>query len=492
MALFLNTRSRCQGIHRRDLDPSFSIFICVCKFCWYCRYFSHYAELIIKNGSQPSRKVGKLISSSWYFFRPSKRSVLSILVLNATEDSTLYGKNEVLEHNEPVFQTVGQLLEINPEKKEGRIYIPDIAGLPIRLNFNKLEKTATWNSNNITSATLTKNYSPPRRTRTAHPKGAYMAETKGIDVLIKGPLFPRLMEKVDEHFRLHKFWLADDREAFLSEVGPRIRGLVTSGGAGMGADRKFIDSLPNLEIIVSNGVGYDPIDIGRAKEKGIIVTNTPKVLNDCVADLGVTLLLAVSRRICEAERYVRDGDWKTKGRFPYATKVGGKVLGIAGFGNIGQGVAKRAEAFGMDVHFYDPAPKDHPGRTRHESLVALASASDFLILTLPGGDATRGIINLEVLKALGPNGYLINIARGSVVNDDDLITALREKLIAGAGLDVFVNEPEVPAPLFEMKNVTLLPHIASNTKETTTAMADLVFDNLYAHFTGKDVLTRVV
>ena len=319
-----------------------------------------------------------------------------------------------------------------------------------------------------------------------------MTGTKAIDVLMRGPLHPRLMEKVEEHFNLHKLWLADDREAFLREVGPRIRGLVTSGGAGMGANREFIDSLPNLEIIASNGVGYDPIDIGRAKEKGIIVTNTPKVLNDCVADLGFTLVLAVSRRICEAERYVRDGDWKTKGRFPYATKVGGKVLGIVGLGNIGQNVAKRAEAFGMNVHFCDPVQKDQPGRTRHENLVSLASASDFLILTLPGGEATKGIINLEVLKALGPKGYLINIARGTVVNDGDLITALREGFIAGAGLDVFVNEPEIPAPLLEMKNVTLLPHIASNTVETTTAMADLVFDNLYAYFTGKDVLTRVV
>ena len=316
--------------------------------------------------------------------------------------------------------------------------------------------------------------------------------TKNIDVLVVGLVNPRYVERLDQNFRTHKLWLAEDKDAFLREVGPKIRGLATSGNPVMGASKALIDQLPKLEIIASSGVGYDPIDIGAAKARGVIVTNTPGVLNDCVADLGLTMLLSVARRVCEADRYVRAGKWKSQGRFPMATKVGGKVCGIVGLGNIGQAVAKRAAAFDMNIHYYDPFPKPGCTYTRHESIAELAKHSDFLVLTLPGGKETQRVINADILRALGSKGFLISMSRGSVVDEKALVAALKDGTIAGAGMDVYDSEPNVPEELFSMDNVVILPHIASSTNETFAAMGDLAYDNIYAHFTGKPVLTRVV
>ncbi|MCD2358158.1 2-hydroxyacid dehydrogenase [Pantoea sp. MHSD4] len=315
---------------------------------------------------------------------------------------------------------------------------------------------------------------------------------KQCNVLIKGKFLPpQLIENIEQSFTAFRLWEAEDEAAFLTEKGADIDMLVTSGNAVMGAPAALIAALPNLKAICSNGVGYDSIDTEAARSRGIVVTNTPEVLNDCVADLGMALLLDVARRISEADRFTRAGHW-AQGRFPLSSKIGGKVCGIVGLGNIGQAVARRAQAFDMQIHYYNPRSRSDVPYTRHESLVDLAQRADFLVLTLPGGAATRHIINADVLQALGPEGYLINIARGSVVDQQALVAALETGRIAGAGLDVFEQEPQVPDALRQLDNVVITPHIASSTRETMAAMADLVFENMLAFSRGEPVLTRVV
>ncbi|WNN43956.1 2-hydroxyacid dehydrogenase [Winslowiella toletana] len=315
---------------------------------------------------------------------------------------------------------------------------------------------------------------------------------KQFKVLIKGPHLPqRLLNNVDQQFTTYRLWEAADPEALLREVGPDIDAILTSGNPQMGASAGLIARLPNLKVICSNGVGYDAIDIAAAQARGIVVTNTPTVLNSCVADLGMALLLNIARRINEADRYTRAGNWQSQGRFAPATKPGGKVCGILGLGSIGRELARRAEAFDMDIHYYNPRSRPQVPWTRHDSLLSLAQQSDFLVLTLPGGAETHHLVNAEVLQALGAKGYLINIARGSVVDEQALIAALDSGTIAGAALDVFEHEPSVPAALLQRDNVVVTPHIASSTDETMQAMADLVFENLLAFSQGEKVLTRV-
>lgn len=315
---------------------------------------------------------------------------------------------------------------------------------------------------------------------------------KNINAVIVGKLSDRLMEKVESNFNAYRLWEIEDKDKFYLTKGDSIQALVTSGNPVMGASKELIGKFPNLKIIASNGVGYDPIDIITAKEKGIVVTNTPGVLNKCVADIGLGLLLSVGRRICEANNYVKSGKWPIEGRFPMSTKISGKVCGIVGLGNIGLEVAKRAQAFDMDIHYYDPVDKNSVPYKKHDSILSLAESSDFLVLTLPGGEKTKGCIDEKIFKALGEKGFLISISRGSVVNEKDLIVALKNKVIAGAGLDVYAHEPNVPEELLRLENVVTTPHIASSTTETFNAMADLVFDNLIAFFSDKTVITRVV
>lgn len=317
--------------------------------------------------------------------------------------------------------------------------------------------------------------------------------SKPFNVLLKGPLLPqRLQDNLDAHFTTSRLWQQEDQTAWLAQHGAGIEALVTSGNALMGADARLLAQLPNLKVICSNGVGYDSIDIAAAEARGIVVTNTPGVLNSCVADTGMALLLDVARRISAADRYVRAGNWQAKGRYPLTTKVGGKVCGIVGLGGIGKALATRAQAFDMDVHFYNPRSRPDVPYTRHDSLLSLAKQADFLVLTVPGGAATRHLVNGAVLRALGPQGFLINIARGSVVDQQALIAALEAGEIAGAGLDVFEQEPEIPAALLNRDDVVITPHFASSTVETMAAMADLVFENLLAFSQGEAVLTRVV
>lgn len=310
-------------------------------------------------------------------------------------------------------------------------------------------------------------------------------------LLMVGPLLPDLVADLESRYRVHRLWEAADADALLREHGPHIRGIATSGR--FGATAELINALPALEGIFSFGVGYDTIDLAAARARGVVVTNTPGVLDACVADTALALMLAAPRRIAQADRFVRAGRWPSE-NFPLGTRMSGKRCGIVGLGNIGLQIARRAAAFDMEILYTNRKPRaDAPEGYRYcPDIETLAAECDFLVLAVPGGDATRHMVNAKVLDALGPTGWLINIARGTVVHEAALVSALQDKRIAGAGLDVFEHEPATPAAFNAMDNVVLLPHIASGTHETRRAMADLMVANLDGWFRDEKVLTRVV
>jgi lactate dehydrogenase-like 2-hydroxyacid dehydrogenase len=309
------------------------------------------------------------------------------------------------------------------------------------------------------------------------------------DVLIAVPIFPAAMETLDRLFATHRLWQATDRAALLAQLRDSARAIVTSGGAG--ADAMLIAALPKAEIIASFGVGYDAIDLDAAKARGIAVTNTPDVLTDDVADLALGLIIDVTRRISRGDRFVRAGAW-LKGGMELATALRGQRLGIVGLGRIGLAVARRAEACGMVIAYHGPRRKAEAPYPYVADLVDLARQSDILVLTLPGGAGTRHLVNAEVLAALGPQGTLVNVARGSIVDETALVAALQNGALGAAALDVFEDEPRVPEALFALENVVLQPHVGSATQATRAAMGQLVVDNLVAHFAGRPLPTRVV
>jgi len=309
------------------------------------------------------------------------------------------------------------------------------------------------------------------------------------EIIIVNKHYARTEEVLEREFSCYKLYEAPSREELLKEVAPRVRGLATFGPPG--ADGPFMDRFPKLEIIANFGVGVDAIDLAAAKARNIIVTNTPDVLNECVADCGMALVLNTLRKFPQSEAYLRSGYWATRGTYPFTTALGGKTLGVLGLGRIGEAVAKRALAFGMKIRYHNRNKKDVP-YSYDPDPVALAKNSDVLVVVTPGGPETAGIINAKVLDALGPDGYLVNIARGSVVDEPVLLKYLQEGRIAGAGLDVYADEPNVPPAFFALDNAVLLPHVASATVETRTAMGNLQIENLRRHFGGKPLLTRVV
>ena len=306
-------------------------------------------------------------------------------------------------------------------------------------------------------------------------------------VLTAAKLWPPMMEALHGAFEVHDRTHLSDPAAF-AQIAPRVRGVAASGESKV--PRELIAQLPALEMISVFGVGYDGVDVAAARERGIAVTHTPNVLNDEVADLAVALVLAVSRRLVEADRYVRGGQWKN-GPMPLARKVSGTRMGIVGLGRIGQAIAKRAEAFGMSIAYTGRNAKPESPYRYVASAEALAAEVEFLVVITPGGAGTRKLIDAKVLAALGKKGYLVNVARGSVVDEAALVEALQNGTIAGAGLDVFENEPHVPEALFALDNVVLVPHIGSATWQTRQAMADLAFGNLRAHFAGEKLLSPV-
>ena len=305
-------------------------------------------------------------------------------------------------------------------------------------------------------------------------------------VLNTGRLPPALMARLAAQYALHDLNAEPDRAAFLAARGGDFKAVVTS--AGVGIDGVLMAALPNLRIISSFGGGLDKIDLAAAPARGIAVGYTPDVLNDCVADTAFGLLIDVARGFSAADRFVRRGDW-LRGQFQLTRKVSGARLGLVGMGRIGRTIARRSTGFEMDVRYHSRKPVADVPWTHEPSLIDLARWADFLVLITAGGAGTRHLVNAAVLDALGPEGYLINVARGSVVDESALIAALSHKRIAGAGLDVFENEPNVPPALMTLDNVVLLPHVASATHQTRQAMADRVFDNLHSYFASGRLLS---
>jgi len=314
-----------------------------------------------------------------------------------------------------------------------------------------------------------------------------MKMRRRIEILQVLPTLSPADAVLEKAYVVHKLWLATDRAAFLAALGAEVRAVVTTGGGG--AKAEVIDSLPALEIISCFGVGVDAIDIPLCKARGIAVTNTPDVLTNDVADMAIGLLLATLRRLPQGDRFVRSGKWLA-GNFPLSDALGGKVMGIVGMGRIGQAIGHRAEAFGVRVVYHGPRQKPDLPQRYYPDLRKMAQESDILMVACPGGAATRNLVDAGVLHALGPQGYLINIARGSVVDEPALVTALQAGKLAGAGLDVFADEPKTPELLWAMENVVLQPHAGSATHQTRAAMGDLVVRNLAAHFSGEPLLTR--
>jgi hydroxypyruvate reductase len=307
-------------------------------------------------------------------------------------------------------------------------------------------------------------------------------------LLQHGRLMPALEAQLAAEFDVHPLWKEANPSAFLAARGADFIGLVTS--ARVGADAALINALPSLKVISSFGVGYETIDIEAAKRRGVVVSNTPDVLNDCVADLAFGLLIDISRGISAGDRFVRRGDWERNG-FPLATRVSGKRLGVLGLGRIGQAIAKRSTGFDMEVRYHSRRPMADVSWGYEASAAALADWADFLVVACAGGPSTRHLVSAEVLAALGPKGFLINISRGTVIDEQALVQALAGKRIAGAALDVFENEPHVPAALMSLDNVVLLPHVASNTHETRKAMNDLVASNLRSYFARGQLETPI-
>jgi len=315
-----------------------------------------------------------------------------------------------------------------------------------------------------------------------------MAAVK-MELLQTGPVPPLIEPQLDEHFSVHKLHKAADPEALLKEVAPRIRAIVTFGAIPI--DAVLMQRLPKLEIVANMGVGYDSVDAKWAGEHGIVVTNTPGVLDDEVADTTIALLLMTLRQLPQSERYLRAGKWLEK-PFPLTVStLRNRTVGIVGMGRIGKAIAKRLEAFGRPIVYHTRRPVPNVSYRHYTDLLAMAKDVDTLIAIVPGGPETKNMIDAKVLEALGSDGVLINVARGSVVDEPALIDALREKRILSAGLDVFADEPRVPQELIDMDHVVLLPHVASASVETRRAMGQLVVDNLKSWAARKGPITPV-
>ncbi len=306
-------------------------------------------------------------------------------------------------------------------------------------------------------------------------------------LLVANDFHPETIRILDEQYETYHLWNYSDHESsnLLSSLDGECYAVATASWIFDSS----IYSIHSLQFISCFGVGVDAIDFHTTKKQDIRVTNTPDVLNDSVADIALALILATTRGIVSADKFVRSKQWLI-GSFPFGQSLLNKTLGIVGFGRIGEQIAKRAQAFGMQICYHNRKPKDLPF-PYHPSIPDLAAASDILLCMLPGGEGTRNAIDADVFRALGPSGIFLNVGRGSSVDEAALVSALTEKTIFAAGLDVYADEPNVPEPLLTMDNVVLLPHIGSATVETRRAMGQLVIDNLEAFFAGKPLLTEV-
>ena len=305
------------------------------------------------------------------------------------------------------------------------------------------------------------------------------------EVLLMCPLYPPTQRRLEETYQVHPLWTAKDQDALIKAVAPTCRVVVTSGGRGI--DGATLAKLPRVKLVTCFGVGVDAIDLGYCASHGIAVTNTPDVLTDDVADLAVALMLATLRRVAEADRFVRAGKW-LKGALPLATTVAGRKVGIVGMGRIGQAIADRCRAFKTEIGYFGPRRKPVEGQY-FSDLVELAAWADVLVAACPGGEATRKLVSGKVLEALGSEGHFVNISRGSVVDQPAMVKLLVSGKLGGAGLDVFDDEPNVPAELLTLESVVLQPHQGSATAQTRQAMGDLTVGNADSFFAGKGLLT---
>lgn len=307
-----------------------------------------------------------------------------------------------------------------------------------------------------------------------------------IEILQTHKLLESCEAGLNARYTVHRLHEAADRDALLAKVGDSVRAI--AGGAVDGA---LMDKLPKLEIIANFGVGYDSIDTAAARQRNIRVTNTPNVLNDAVAEIAIGLMIALARRIPQADQFVRQGKW-LKGNYAFATELNGKTLGILGLGRIGKEIALRAQAMKMRVIYHGRKRQPDEPFVYYDKLVDMARDADWLMLIAPGGKGTEKIVSREVLAALGPKGHIVNMARGTLIDEAAMVEMLVSGQLGGAALDVFEKEPQVPEALLSLDNVVLSPHQGSATLQTRSKMGSLVVANLDAHFAGEPLLSAVV
>jgi len=308
------------------------------------------------------------------------------------------------------------------------------------------------------------------------------------DLLMTGPMMQTIQDQLAQRFTVHKLWEASDKEAFLRQLAPSV--VAIASGSHVACDPALMGRFPGLKIVSSFGVGYDHVDAAWAGQNGIVVTNTPDVLNEEVADTALGLLLCTMRHLPQTDRYLRAGKWLEK-PYPLTGTLRDRKVGILGLGRIGKAIARRLEAFNLPVVYHGRSEQPDVPYRYYASLVEMARDVNVLLIVAPGGPATNKIVNREVLEALGPDGVVINVGRGSVIDEAALVKALKDKTILSAGLDVFEDEPRVPAELIAMDHVVLFPHVGSASVYTRNAMAQLVVDNLVSWADGKGPLTPV-
>ncbi len=309
------------------------------------------------------------------------------------------------------------------------------------------------------------------------------------NILQMSPIMPHVEAALAAAYEVHRYWQADDRSALLAKIGARVRAVATGGHSG--CSRGIIEALPKLELISSFGVGYDGVDVAACREHGVRLTNTPDVLNDAVAEMTLGLMLALCRRIPQADVHVRERRW-LKGGYPLTGELTGARVGIVGLGRIGKEIARRCQAFRMRVAYHGRGEQPYVPYEYYADLVAMARDVGWLVVIAPDTPETQGIVSRRVLEALGPEGCLVSMARGSLVDEPALVEMLQSGALGGAALDVFEDEPRVPEALLALDNVVLSPHQGSATMKTRAAMGNLVVKNLAAHFAGKPLLSPVV
>ena len=309
-----------------------------------------------------------------------------------------------------------------------------------------------------------------------------------VEIIVPGPIMDSVHEALDAAFTVHYLPKGDGRAEMLAEVGPRVRGIALHGRC----DADLMNACPNLEIVSSFGVGYDGVDVSHARAKNIRVCNTPDVLNDAVAEMTFGLMISLCRRIPQAERYLKAGRWKAEGDHPFTAELTGATVGVLGLGRIGKEFAARCQAFKMRVVYHGRNEQPFLPYQYYGDLEEMAHDVDWLVCIAPGGPATKGIISRKVLEALGPEGALVSIGRGTSVDEAAMVEMLQSGALGGAALDVFEKEPNVPEALFDLDNVVLSPHQGSATHKTRWAMGDLVVRNLKAHFAGEPLISPVV